>query len=84
MSHPRKTGPMRQSKRCGAKTRRGTPCQSPAVAGKERCRMHGGAKGSGAQLGNQNALKHGAYSGENRAFKAFLRSVIDLSKKGLE
>jgi uncharacterized protein YjcR len=24
--------------------------------------MHGGAKGSGAPKGNQNALKHGAYT----------------------
>src|SRR5207302_2378854 len=32
---------------CGAKTRRGTPCQSPAVRGKRRCRMHGEAAGSG-------------------------------------
>lgn len=28
--------------RCGAKTRRGTPCQAPALRGKKRCRMHGG------------------------------------------
>jgi uncharacterized protein YjcR len=26
--------------------------------------MHGGARGSGAVLGNQNALKHGNYSKE--------------------
>jgi hypothetical protein len=45
--HPRNTGPMRSSRRCGAKTRLGKPCNSPAVAGKFRCRMHGGAKGSG-------------------------------------
>ena len=46
--------------------------------------MHGAAKGSGAPIGNQNALKHGTYSGESKAFKAFLRDVIDRSKKGLE
>jgi hypothetical protein len=28
--------------RCGAKTRKGTPCQGFAVRGKKRCRMHGG------------------------------------------
>jgi len=27
---------------CGAKTRKGTPCQARAVDGKERCRLHGG------------------------------------------
>lgn len=30
------------------KTRMGTCCRSPAVSSKKRCRMHGGAKGSGA------------------------------------
>ncbi len=28
-----------------------TPCMSPAVRGKRRCRMHGGAAGSGAPRG---------------------------------
>jgi hypothetical protein len=59
--HPRNTGPMLSSPRCGAKTRSGAPCKSPTVHGKKRCRMHGGAPGSGAPRGNQNALKHGLY-----------------------
>ncbi len=63
-SHQRNTSPMLASPRCGAKTRSGRPCNSPAVRGKKRCRMHGGAKGSGAPLGNQNALKHGLYTKE--------------------
>lgn len=50
--------------RCGAKTRAGTECRSPPVSGKKRCRMHGGAKGSGAPSSNQNALKHGRYTRE--------------------
>ena len=33
------------------------PCRSPAVKGRKRCRMHGGAAGSGARAGNTNALK---------------------------
>ena len=37
-----------------ARTRRGPPCQSPSVAGKTRCRMHGGAAGSGAPKGKRN------------------------------
>jgi hypothetical protein len=45
---------------CGAKTRKGTPCQSPPVTGKSRCRMHGGAEGSGAPPGSRNgAYRHG-------------------------
>ena len=27
---------------CGAKTRLGSPCSNPPVAGRSRCRMHGG------------------------------------------
>jgi hypothetical protein len=30
------------ARKCGAKTRKGTPCKGPAVRGKKRCRMHGG------------------------------------------
>lgn len=53
------------ARRCGAKTRSGTPCRSPAVRGRSRCRMHGGAVGSGAPIGNQNAFKTGQYTTEN-------------------
>ena len=58
-THRRNTAPMLASPRCGAKTRLAGRCMAPAVRGKQRCRMHGGAPGSGAPLGNQNALKHG-------------------------
>lgn len=61
-NHQRNTGPMLSSLRCGAKTRSGGLCKSPAVGGKARCRMHGGARGSGAPLNNKNAWKHGYYS----------------------
>jgi hypothetical protein len=68
--HKRNTAPMLASPRCGARTRSGAPCRSPAVADKKRCRMHGGAKGSGAPRGNKNAIKHGAYTGEALARRA--------------
>lgn len=58
---------MHAAPRCGAKTRSGKPCASPAVSGKKRCRMHGGAPGSGAPKGNRNALKYGFYTRESRA-----------------
>jgi len=57
--------PMNQASRCGAQTRSGKKCQSPPVRGKRRCRMHGGAAGSGAPIGNTNALRHGHYTAEN-------------------
>ncbi|MFG6535332.1 HGGxSTG domain-containing protein [Sulfitobacter sp. 1A16787] len=81
MTHPRNTGPMRQSLRCGAKTRKGTRCQAPALSGKTRCRMHGGATGSGAPRGNQNALKNGLYTKEALAQRKHVR---DLLREGKE
>jgi glucans biosynthesis protein len=67
--------------RCGAKTRRGTSCQSPAVNGRKRCRMHGGAAGSGATRGNSNALKHGWYAAETRRLRSLARMAIKELKK---
>ena len=56
---------LRSAARCGAKTRSGRSCQAPAVAGRARCRMHGGAKGSGGPRGRRNGnYKHGRYTAE--------------------
>jgi len=79
-NHPRNTGPMRSSQRCGAKTRSGKPCMSPAVAGKKRCRMHGGAQGSGAPRGNKNALKTGGYTREAIEERRQLRALLRQSR----
>jgi hypothetical protein len=52
-------------KTCNAKTRAGTPCKRSPLAGKRRCRLHGGASTGArnpARPGNQNARKHGLYS----------------------
>lgn len=77
--HQRNTGPMLSSLRCGAKTRSGSACKSPAVSGRQRCRMHGGARRSGAPPGNQNAWKHGYYSRaaieEDRAVRAMIEQA---------
>jgi hypothetical protein len=35
-------GPDYPGPRCGARTRQGTPCQSPAYKHNHRCRLHGG------------------------------------------
>jgi uncharacterized protein YjcR len=70
---------MLASPRCGAKTRAGGPCRSPATKGKARCRMHGGASGTGAPKGNSNALKHGFYTreviAEHRAIRKLIREM---------
>ena len=79
---PRNSGPMPAGWRCGARTRAGTPCSAPAVHGKARCRMHGGAQGSGAPPGNQNAVKHGLYTRaaieERKQLRALLRDARKL------
>jgi hypothetical protein len=79
--HIRNTGPMLASPRCGAKTRSGGACRSPAVHGKKRCRMHGGAQGSGAQKANQNARKHGLFTGDAIAERRQIRAVLDEARK---
>jgi hypothetical protein len=65
----------------GAKTRPGRACNSPAVRGKRRCRMHGGAPGSGAPRGNKNALKFGLYTREALAERKRLRNLLRQSRK---
>lgn len=71
--------------RCGAKTRTGTPCKSPAVNLKRRCRMHGGAQGSGAPKGNLNAYRHGCYTRLMKAERSIVSHAIkefkELQKK---
>jgi uncharacterized protein YjcR len=81
--HQRSTAPMALSPRCGAKTRKGSACLSPAVSGKKRCRMHGGAAGSGAPKGNQNALKHGAFTRERLEEHEELMQLIRASQETL-
>ena len=75
---------MLASPRCSAKTRSGEPCKAPAVRGKQRCRMHGGAKGSGAPIGNQNALKSGLYTREKLEERRRLSTLIRQARKMLE
>ena len=63
--------------RCGARTRRGTPCMAPAVTGRRRCRMHGGAAGSGAPKGERNGnYQNGAYTQEASADRQGLRALV--------
>ena len=68
---------------CGAQTRAGTPCRKPAVTGKRRCRLHGGAPGSGAQPGNANARKHGFYTKAAIAERRRLRAVLRVMEASL-
>lgn len=49
------------SKICGAKTRAGTPCKKPPVAGKKRCRMHGGLTPVGPASPHYQNGRHSRY-----------------------
>jgi hypothetical protein len=83
--HAHHIGPMLASPRCGAKTRSGSSCRSPAVRGKRRCRMHGGAPGSGAPRGNRNARRHGLFTStamaERKQVHALLNETRELLRK---
>ena len=72
--------PMHLSSRCGARTRSGSACQSPAMPN-GRCRMHGGTS-PGAPKGNKNAVKHGRYTADaiarRRAVAVLIRAARQL------
>ena len=69
--------PLRLAPRCLARTRSGKLCQKPAAKGKKRCRLHGGAEGSGAPPGERNgAYRHGLYTREAIAERKAMRALI--------
>ncbi|WP_283814959.1 HGGxSTG domain-containing protein [Bradyrhizobium neotropicale] len=72
---------MHLSPRCGAKTRRSTACQSPAMPN-GRCRIHGGLS-PGAPKGNQNALKHGYYSAESIARRRQIAQLLRAARNAI-
>ena len=82
--HIRNTRAMLASPRCGAKTRSSGACRSPAVHGKKRCRMHGGAAGSGAPKANQNARKHGLFGMGAIEERRRIQAVLGEARKLLE
>jgi uncharacterized protein YjcR len=82
--HIRNTGPMLASPRCGANTRSGGACRSPAALGNKRCRMHGGAPGSGAPKANQNARKHGLFTRDAIAERRQIQVLLGDARKLLE
>jgi len=82
--HIRNTGPMLASPRCDAQTRSGGACRSPAVHGRKRCRMHGGAHGSGAPRANQNARKHGLFTRDAIAERRRIQALLGDARKLLE
>ncbi|MGD9724354.1 MAG: HGGxSTG domain-containing protein [Pirellulales bacterium] len=76
LRHGNRSGDPATAPRCGARTRRGTPCKAPRVRGRVRCRMHGGTAGSGAPIGNRNAWRHGERSAEAQAERRRIRALL--------
>jgi hypothetical protein len=74
-----------QAPRCGARTRAGTPCLSPRMNGKSRCRMHGGAKGSGGPRGQRNGkYQHGMFTCEAVATRRMVRELVRHARESLD
>lgn len=75
-------GDFSKAPRCGAKTRRGTPCRAAAMAN-GRCRMHGGTN-PGGPYGNQHALKHGLRTKRAIAERKMISQLLKDSSKLIE
>jgi len=74
-----KRGDPRNAPRCGAKTRKGTPCQGPAMKN-GRCRMHGGASTGprtpeGLARSRRARWKHGGRSAEAISLRRALAAI---------
>ena len=70
--------------RCGARTPGGRPCRNHPIRRRQRCRLHGGAPGSGAPCRNRNALKHGRTTAAALAARRAVARLIRASKRTLE
>jgi len=76
------------ARRCGAKTRKGTPCKSPAMKN-GRCRLHGGKSTGpktpeGLERSRKANRKHGLYSREvlkEQNFEEVDFHKLDMDKK---
>jgi hypothetical protein len=73
----RRLANLAKAPRCGAKTRAGHPCRQAAVRERSRCRMHGGAKGSGGPRGERNGrFIHGHHTREAKAIRKVIRARV--------
>jgi glucans biosynthesis protein len=68
-------------RRCGARTRAGSPCQRLPVRGKKRCRLHGGAS-PGAPRGAKNPnFKTGEWTREAIEERRWIREMVRMFAK---
>src|SRR6516165_4888399 len=80
-------GDFTKAARCGAKTRRGTPCQCPAMTN-GRCRLHGGLStgpktAEGIERIRRAVTKHGKYSRQAKTKRAEYRALLRLCREML-
>jgi len=73
-------GDFSKAPRCGAKNRRGTPCQCPAMRN-GRCRLHGGLStgaktAEGIERIRRAVTKHGRYSEQAKAERRYERNLL--------
>ena len=75
---PHESNPFANVRRCGAKNRKGLPCQCPAMKN-GRCRLHGGLS-TGAKTPEGRARcgnwKHGLYSKHAIAKRRLILQLI--------
>jgi len=72
--------PMHQCKRCGARTRTGSPCKAPAMRN-GKCRLHGGKSLSGRAHGR---YVHGHFTKEAIARRKELNALLRECRRLLE
>ena len=75
--------------RCNAKSKRsGVRCNSPAVKGKTKCRMHGGTSRGPSEAGKQRLSElhmiHGNFTRDERRATARYNAVIKAAREFLK
>ena len=75
--------------RCGARTRRGTPCRGLAVRNRRRCRMHGGLStgprtADGLERMRAAKTTHGQRTAEMEQIRAMVRQLKAEAKRLVE
>jgi hypothetical protein len=81
-------GDLTKAARCEAKTRRGVPCQCPAMSN-GRCRLHGGKStgpktAEGIERIRRAVTKHGRYSKAARAEQEHNRNLLRNCREVME
>ena len=81
-------GDFTKAPRCGAKNRRGTPCQAPAMRN-GRCRLHGGKSTGprtpeGLERMRKAKTKHGLYAAEAIAHRQMVNMMLRKSREHLK